>query len=364
MSEAGEGGSRRPGGAIAAGPVLGVCGWSGAGKTTLLERVIPALAKQGLRLAVIKNDVHGLDIDRAGKDSDRLYRAGADVVVRGPGEVVIRVHRDDAEDFARAVRDLLQDHDLVLVEGHRSAPVDKVWLASDGDPLPPRGVERILAVMSRDEDRPRRLLELIDSWLPRAWASIPLRAGVLIGGSSTRMGRPKHLLPRGADTLLDSTIATLAGVAGEVVLLGGSVLPDSCQGVPRLCDPVDSPGGPLSGMIAAHRWCPNCAWLFCPCDLPNLSEKGIDWILGQRRPGRWAVLPRTAGGVEPLLALYEPQARRLLEDLAATGRRAPRLIAEHPKVATVEVPDGLADCWRGVNTPEDLRSEEARRRPD
>ena len=56
-------------------PVLGVCGWSGSGKTTLIEAILPAFRAKGLKIAVIKHDVHGLDIDRPGKDSDRLFRA-------------------------------------------------------------------------------------------------------------------------------------------------------------------------------------------------------------------------------------------------------------------------------------------------
>lgn len=342
-------------GAGVRGPVLAVCGWSGAGKTTLLEAVIPDLVARGLRIAVIKNDVHGLDVDRPGKDSDRLYRAGADVLLRGPGEAVLRTHRDDAEDFASAVRAALHDHDLVLVEGHRSAPVDKIWLASPGDPHAPDGLDRLLAVLSRDEDRPRHLEDLVAAWLPRAWNSIPLTAGVLMGGGSTRMGQPKQLLRRGAMTLLERTVAVLTSRVGEVVLLGDGVLPESCAGLSRLSDCPDSQG-PLAGMLSAQRWSPAVAWMFCPCDLPDLSEAAIDWLLAQRAPGRWAVLPRTDGGLEPLLATYEPQARPLLEALAAAGQRAPRLVAPHPKVATVAVPQALARCWVGVNTPSDLES--------
>ncbi|HXT51259.1 MAG TPA: molybdopterin-guanine dinucleotide biosynthesis protein MobB, partial [Thermoanaerobaculia bacterium] len=59
--------------------VVGVAGWSGSGKTTLLERVVPALVADGLSVVVVKHDAHGLALDVAGKDSDRLFRAGAEV---------------------------------------------------------------------------------------------------------------------------------------------------------------------------------------------------------------------------------------------------------------------------------------------
>jgi len=58
-------------------PVLGIAGWSGSGKTTLLERLIPALARRGVRVGVIKQTHHDFELDRPGKDSHRLRQAGA-----------------------------------------------------------------------------------------------------------------------------------------------------------------------------------------------------------------------------------------------------------------------------------------------
>ena len=67
-------------------PVLAVCGFSGAGKTTLLESAIPRLIERGLTVAVVKHDAHGFEVDRPGKDSDRLFRAGATITLSGQQE--------------------------------------------------------------------------------------------------------------------------------------------------------------------------------------------------------------------------------------------------------------------------------------
>ena len=72
--------------------ILGVCGWSDSGKTALIEAVLLRLCKTGLRIAVVKHDVHGLNIDHPGKDSDRFFQAGADVFLQGPQEEVLRLH--------------------------------------------------------------------------------------------------------------------------------------------------------------------------------------------------------------------------------------------------------------------------------
>ncbi|HXT50045.1 MAG TPA: NTP transferase domain-containing protein, partial [Thermoanaerobaculia bacterium] len=118
---------------------------------------------------------------------------------------------------------------------------------------------------------------------------------------------------------------------------------------------ADAPGvrGPLAGILAARRWDP-VTWLIASCDLPRLRAEAVEWLLAQRRPGCWAVLPRAGGVVQPLLAIYEPQALPLLETLAVEGAPGPSRLEGHAHVATPEPPPEIADCWRGVNTPEEL----------
>ena len=60
---------RRPDADRASIPVIGFSGWSGSGKTTLIEKLIPALHAKGVRVAVIKHDVHGISADETGKEN-------------------------------------------------------------------------------------------------------------------------------------------------------------------------------------------------------------------------------------------------------------------------------------------------------
>ena len=241
--------------------------------------------------------------------------------------------------------------------------------------------------MSRSGERARR-------GAAGAAGPAPVWGGVLIGGAGRRMGGPKQLLRHGGVTFAERAVAALAFHAEGVALLGAGAVPAALDALPRLADvplvPVvaggsggppegaesvvegasrgvaagGAVGGPLAGMLAAVRWRPAAAWVFAPCDLPSIAPAAVAWLLAQRRPGRWAVLPRTAPGapVEPLFALYEPPAHRLLEELAAAppAARAPRRLAGHPRVAVVTVPPALARCWAGANTPAELA---ALRRP-
>ncbi|KFE09883.1 molybdopterin-guanine dinucleotide biosynthesis protein B [Vibrio cholerae] len=58
-------------------PLLGFAAYSGTGKTTLLEALLPKLTAAGLRIGLLKHAHHDFDVDKPGKDSYRLRKAGA-----------------------------------------------------------------------------------------------------------------------------------------------------------------------------------------------------------------------------------------------------------------------------------------------
>ncbi len=333
-------------------PAIGICGYSGSGKTTVILELVRLLTARGLMVGVIKHDTHGIDIDREGKDSDRMFRAGADVLIGDPTQLCLRLHRRGEAPLEAALRQMAPHVDLILVEGHKTTPLpDKVWLCdAQGSPPPPEATG-IGHVLPRAADRVAILMALIDSRLEQAQIESPLYAGILIGGQSSRMGRPKHLLDWQGKTWLECAVAAVQTHVGIVVLLGEGEIPDRCRALPRLPDAGDA-AGPLRGMRAAMRWAPSAAWVFLPCDTPLVSGDAIRWLLGHRRPGIRAVLPRRAGGqhVEPLPGFYDFRAAPLLECVDA-----PSALAGTAGVAIPEMPPALAPAWRNVNTPADAR---------
>jgi molybdopterin-guanine dinucleotide biosynthesis protein A len=194
------------------------------------------------------------------------------------------------------------------------------------------------------------------------------------------MGRPKALIELGGTTLAERAAAALAPHVERVVLLGAGPVPPALAGLERIADaalaslpatgggrpggPLDAQppvgGGPLAALLAALGAEPGAAWVLCPCDLPAVRPEAVGWLIGERRPGRRAVIPRLAPDAppEPLLALYEPTIRPAVEELAAAGGRAPRLLAGLPGVALLAPPRELAGCWRDVDRPEHLLSGE------
>jgi molybdopterin-guanine dinucleotide biosynthesis protein A len=178
---------------------------------------------------------------------------------------------------------------------------------------------------------------------------------LLVGGSSRRMSTPKQLLSHDGVSLAARAVEAMRPHVEQVVLAGSGPVPDELRGLHRLPDP---PGvaGPIAGLLAAMRWAPGSAWVVAACDMPQISGEAVRWLLEQRRPGTWAVLPRPRSGrVEPLLAVYEPQSRLLLEAQAAAGRWGPRHLAENERVMCPTPPAELAGAWINVNTPEEMR---------
>lgn len=335
-------------------PVFACCGFSGSGKTTLLEAMVPRIRDRGLAVAVIKHDAHGITIDREGKDSDRLFRAGADLVLRGANESAARWHPGHGPDLDQTLDLLGPTHDLVLVEGHKGTALPKLWLLSDDEHAPPEDVTDILDVLPRNDGRADRAFDLISGFVDDAWKNRPIRAGILVGGRSSRMGTPKQLLEIDGGTMTDRIIRGLGQRFAEPVFLGAGQVPYSVAGLRWI---PDAPGiaGPLAGFLSATRWDPGATWLMVACDQPSIRTDAVEWLLGQRRPGRWAVMPRLEGGpVEPFLAVYEPQSRSLMERLARSGKPGPWRLAGNPEVVDPQPPADLASCWRNVNTPEDL----------
>jgi molybdopterin-guanine dinucleotide biosynthesis protein A len=169
------------------------------------------------------------------------------------------------------------------------------------------------------------------------------------------MGRPKQLVEIGGGTMVEHVVRALSGEVDEVVLLGSGPVPATLEGLSRAAD-ADDCQGPMAGILGALRTRPGSCWVVAPCDLPLLQRAAVRWLVGTRKPGTWAVLPSLEGFVEPLLALYEPESRTLLEEAAAAGEHALHRLAASSRVATAEPPGGLRRCWFNANTPHEIAS--------
>jgi molybdopterin-guanine dinucleotide biosynthesis protein B len=114
-------------------PIISIVGKSDSGKTTLIEKLLPELTRRGYRVATVKHDVHGFEVDREGKDSWRHKQAGAHtVVIASPNKVALI--RDVEKDWTlEEIRErLIQDVDLIISEGYKKDVQPKIEIFRRG----------------------------------------------------------------------------------------------------------------------------------------------------------------------------------------------------------------------------------------
>jgi molybdenum cofactor guanylyltransferase len=198
-----------------------------------------------------------------------------------------------------------------------------------------------------------------------------ISAFILTGGTSTRMGKPKGLLEFGGQPLI-LRIARLVEPLVSAVTVVGSLKPYASLGLEVIEDiQFSSPNesgrtaGPLAG-IATALTATRTEWnVILACDLPYLSAEWLDWLLARAvGSDRQIVMPRTAGGPEPLAAVYR---RECAAPTIAALQRGVRKVTDAMEQFRIEFvterdwqhidPDGCV--LRNMNTPQDY--EEARR---
>jgi molybdopterin-guanine dinucleotide biosynthesis protein B len=108
-------------------PIISIVGKSDSGKTTLIEKLVPELTRRGYRVATVKHDTHGFEVDKEGKDSWRHKQAGAHTVVISSPQKVALI-RDMEKDLAlEEVREkFIRDVDLILSEGYKKDVQPKI----------------------------------------------------------------------------------------------------------------------------------------------------------------------------------------------------------------------------------------------
>jgi len=108
-------------------PVVSIVGKSGVGKTTVMEKLIAELKKRGYRVATLKHNVHGFDIDLEGKDTWRYAQAGSDTVAISSSHkiaIIRKVGHDHT--LAELNRFIGTDLDIILAEGFKQDKAPKI----------------------------------------------------------------------------------------------------------------------------------------------------------------------------------------------------------------------------------------------
>lgn len=105
--------------------------------------------------------------------------------------------------------------------------------------------------------------------------------GILIGGESRRMGRPKALIEVEGGTLLERTVMVARQVSANVVLLGSPpfTLPVSLRDMEVWPDEAEG-AGPIGGLAALLSQMETRYGLLLACDMPRLAASLLKWMSG------------------------------------------------------------------------------------
>jgi molybdopterin-guanine dinucleotide biosynthesis protein A len=243
-------------------------------------------------------------------------------------------------------------HDLVIIDAGVDLPAQQIRIES----YEKSGQDRFTWIGddSAMEECTSRLVEKMDNLVSHT----PVWGCILIGGKSSRMGQPKHLIEdKNNKTWLERTTDILRPLMDGLVVSGAGKLPEKLAGTVRLAD-IPGEVGPLTGILAACRWQPLVTWVFVACDMPNITPEAIHWLLSGRRAGCWGRVPRLEGRkhCEPLFAWYDFRAGQLFEEQHYAGNLRIGAVASHFKIDNPVIPESLHYGWQNINTPDQLKA--------
>lgn len=186
---------------------------------------------------------------------------------------------------------------------------------------------------------------------------------ILAGGRSSRMGRPKALLPFDNEPLISHIVRRLQPIVDEIVVVAA---PD--QQLPslpvRLVRDEVAYQGPVGGISYGLAASTGEFSFVTSCDAAFSSRRLIDHLLSLRHDAD-VVVPRWDGRYQPLFAIYRRTVLPLLEAQLERGELRPVTLFERVNTCTVEEeeirafdPDG--ESFFNMNEPADYERAVAR----
>ncbi len=192
-----------------------------------------------------------------------------------------------------------------------------------------------------------------------------LAAILLVGGRSTRMGRPKPWLDLAGRPLLARVVELVRRWSDEIVLVAApdqslpTIAATARSPVPRIVRDRSPGEGPLPALALGLASVAAPWGLALGCDAPLVRSEVVARLLAERRPDVDAVVPLWDGRPQPLVALYRTSLAPTLVALATEGERRLHVLAARERVCRLPADalrplDPEGESFRSVNTPEEF----------
>lgn len=185
-------------------------------------------------------------------------------------------------------------------------------------------------------------------------------AFILAGGKSTRMGCDKAFIQFNGRTLLERSLETARAVTPEVIVVGER---SKFSRFAPVVDDIFRDRGPLGGIHAALSVSATDLNLLLALDMPFMEPRLLKYLfkraLEKEHADVLVVLPRAAGGLQPLCAIYRTRFGRMAEEALKKGQNKIDDLFTGIRMLAIEenelVRAGFAPgLFRNLNTPEEL----------
>jgi molybdopterin-guanine dinucleotide biosynthesis protein A len=184
-----------------------------------------------------------------------------------------------------------------------------------------------------------------------------IKAAILVGGKSRRIGENKAFLRFGDVCLLEVIIQMVRSVIHDAYLITGGNFPCEDFALPCLND-VYADKGPLGGIFTALSRIDSPHVFVSACDMPFMDPGLIRHMLRQVDHGSDAIVPVHDGHYEPLFAIYSRKARAPIQKALRDGNLSVRAMLTRLRVAVIdeETVKSFGDhVFLNVNTRVDYR---------
>ncbi len=190
-----------------------------------------------------------------------------------------------------------------------------------------------------------------------AGMKIPMTAGILAGGKSTRMGRDKALLPYRRQTFLEHLAGELKDFDELLVSVEGNLISGIPDNYITVQDELEG-FGPVEGIYQLLRRASHPYVLVVATDMQRLTAAFLRDLTAALRPEDRCLVPHSGALLEPLCSVYHKEALPILAHMRAAGIHRPRFLFERMPTHYVSLEALGYDMHivENINTQEDYHA--------
>lgn len=180
-----------------------------------------------------------------------------------------------------------------------------------------------------------------------------MKAIILAGGKSSRMGQDKASMILGGKTLIQHVVDNLSFVFDEIFISGNH---SNCPISKGIIKDITTQKGPIGGIRSALEFCQEDIFV-CSCDMPFVSSDLIKNILQKTVENKINVV-RFGEKIYPVLGIYPFSILNDLKKTIESGNLRMTSFLEQENANYIDLEDSFGHQLLNINTPANFRNAE------